>query len=70
VTLEAGIRPLFGELPEGVTARIRSDGKKNLAFVMNFTNGKRLVPPESGRPGIELGPFEVKILRSEANSNS
>jgi beta-galactosidase len=68
VTMEAGIRPLFEELPEGVTSHARSDGKKDFVFVMNFTNMNKLVPAESGKPGIDLEPFEVKILRSDANS--
>jgi hypothetical protein len=49
----------------GVTAQVRSDGEKKFVFLMNFTNGKKLVLPESGKAGIELEPFGVKILRSE-----
>jgi beta-galactosidase len=58
---EAGIEPLFDTLPEGVTAQIRSNGKKDFIFLMNFTNGERQV---SGGPG--LGPFEVKIMERPA----
>ncbi|MDR0386649.1 MAG: Beta-galactosidase C-terminal domain, partial [Treponema sp.] len=64
LTAEAGIRPLFAGLPEGVSAHARGDGEKNFVFLMNFTNGKKLVPAESGKAGIGLEPFEVKILRS------
>lgn len=67
LTTEAGIRPLFEDLPEGVTAQVRSDGKKNFVFLTNFTNEKRQVQAESGKPGISLEPFEVKVLRSETN---
>jgi beta-galactosidase GanA len=55
---------LVDDLPEGVTAQVRSDGEKKFVFLMNFTNGKKLVLPESGKAGIELEPFGVKILRS------
>ncbi|MDR0635833.1 MAG: beta-galactosidase [Treponema sp.] len=67
LTMEAGIRPLFEDLPEGVTAQVRSDGKKNFVFLTNFTNEKRQVQAESGKPEISLEPFEVKVLRSETN---
>jgi beta-galactosidase len=65
LTAEANIRPLFEEMPEGISAQVRSDDKTNFVFLMNFTNGKKLVPAGCGRPGIELEPFEAKILRSE-----
>ena len=68
LTTEAGIRPLFEELPEGVTVQVRSDGKKEFVFLTNFTNEKRRILAGSGRPEIGLAPFEVKVLRSEANS--
>jgi hypothetical protein len=34
VTVEAGIRPLFDELPEGVTAQIRNNGEKDFVFAI------------------------------------
>jgi beta-galactosidase len=68
LTTEAGIRPLFEELPEGVSVHVRSDGKKDVVFLMNFTNENRLIPTEPDKPGISLEPFEVKMLRSETNT--
>ncbi|MDR1230811.1 MAG: beta-galactosidase trimerization domain-containing protein, partial [Spirochaetaceae bacterium] len=62
LTAEAGIRPLFEELPEDVTAQIRSDGTAAYVFLMNFGNGKRLVDTKSGR--IILEPFEARIMES------
>jgi beta-galactosidase len=62
-TAEAGIEPLFGKLPEGVTAQVRSNGQKDFIFLMNFTGGEQQV---SGCPGISaginLGPFEARII--------
>jgi beta-galactosidase len=61
---EAGIQARFAELPDGVSAQVRSNGGKEAVFLMNFTNEKKQVPPARGRAGIDLEPFEVKILRS------
>jgi beta-galactosidase len=67
LTAEAGIQPLFGELPEGVTAQVRGDGKDRFVFLMNFTNMNKLVPAGPGGTETGLGPFEVKILRPESH---
>ncbi|MDR2477177.1 MAG: Beta-galactosidase C-terminal domain [Treponema sp.] len=58
-------RALNGELPEGVTAQIRSDGVTNYVFVMNFTPKTRVI--DTGMDKKELAPWEVWIYE-EARS--
>jgi beta-galactosidase len=62
VTMEAGIRPLFDELPEGVTAQVRNNGEKDFVFLMNFTNETRRVSGSGVFGTFELKPFEAKIV--------
>jgi beta-galactosidase len=57
---EAGITPLYEDLPEGVTAQIRGNGETDFVFLMNFTGESKKVPGVSG----DLQPFEARILRS------
>ena len=52
-------RALNVELPEGVTAQIRSDGITNYVFVMNFTPKAHII--NSGMGTKELAPWEVWI---------
>ncbi|MDR0399339.1 MAG: beta-galactosidase [Treponema sp.] len=67
---EAGVKPLFDELPEGVTAQIRGNGEKDFIFVMNFTNREKRVSGGAGMPGpagsFDLGPFGVRIIERPA----
>jgi hypothetical protein len=49
---------------KGVRYEVSADSEKNIVFLMNFTNEKKLVLPEPGKAGIDLEPFGVKILRS------
>jgi beta-galactosidase len=58
---EAGVTPLYEDLPEGVTAQIRSNGETDFVFLMNFTGESKKVPGVSGG---DLQPFEARILRS------
>jgi beta-galactosidase len=64
LTTEAGIRPRFEELPEGVSVQVRGDGEEDAVFLMNFTNEKKQVQAGHGKAGIDLEPFGVKILQS------
>lgn len=67
-------RVVDSELPEGVTAQIRTDGQTSFTFIMNFCEQEIRVLLQSGysdllsgeevRGGITLEPFGVKILRS------
>jgi beta-galactosidase len=73
VTAEAGIKPLFDSLPEGVTAQVRSNGERDFVFLMNFTGEAQRVSGADGEAGIpgpdgvfELGPFEARIIESPA----
>ena len=41
---QAGIGPVLeGDLPEGVTAQVRTDGERRYVFLMNFNPGERTV---------------------------
>ncbi|MDR0730056.1 MAG: beta-galactosidase [Treponema sp.] len=60
VSAEAGIAPLFGDLPEGVTAQRRNNGEEDFVFLLNFTAEEKQIAGVSG----VLGPFEARILRS------
>jgi beta-galactosidase len=64
LTGEADIRPLSGELPEGVTAQARGNGEGDFIFLMNFTGEEKQVSGDAGPLG--LGPFEVKIIERPA----
>jgi beta-galactosidase len=54
---EAGLTPLFDDLPEGVSAQVRGGDEKYFVFLMNFTNREQQV---SGQPA--LAPFEARII--------
>jgi beta-galactosidase len=57
---EAGVpRALEAELPEGVTAQVRSDGKSRFVFIMNFTPEEKSVNTKKGER--KLAPWEVVI---------
>ena len=61
VTKELGIHRALENLPQGVTAQIRSDGKKDHVFVMNFTPKSQII--DSGAAGKkELAPWECWIF--------
>jgi len=62
---EAGIkRPFEAELPKGVTAQTRSDGKTDYIFIMNFTPSATKV--DCGAQGIKnLAPYECIILAKD-----
>lgn len=67
-------RALDAELPEGVTAQVRSNGRDSFIFLMNFTREEKCVPlgqreyvdVQSGQQVTEgricLTPFGVRIL--------
>jgi beta-galactosidase len=58
---ELGIgRALEADLPEGVTAQVRSDGKKRFVFIMNFTPEEKTVKTKKGEK--KLAPWEVFIM--------
>ena len=67
---DAGIRTaLPAELPDGVTAQIRTDGKTDYVFIMNFSplpaqvDCGALLSPEAGAREIKkLSPFECVII--------
>jgi beta-galactosidase len=65
VAAEAGVKPRFDSLPDGVTAQVRGDGEKDMVFLMNFTNEEKTVAAGSGKAQVVLEPFGVTILRSE-----
>jgi len=54
---ELGLRPaIAAELPEGVTAQVRTDGKTEFIFLLNFTGTRQQVA------GYELEPFGVQVI--------
>ena len=53
---ELKLRKAAEKLPVGVTAQVRSDGKTDYVFVMNFTPKKQIVDTGKGR--WELDPWE------------
>ncbi|MCL2042664.1 MAG: beta-galactosidase [Treponema sp.] len=59
---DAGVKPVFNaELPQGVTAQVRSDGKTDYIFTMNFNPSPAQV--DCGVQGVkELAPFETVII--------
>jgi beta-galactosidase len=70
VTAEAGIAPLFDDLPEGVTAQVRSNGEKDFVFLMNFTNEAKQVSGGGASGPLELKPFEARIIDAPAPQRS
>ncbi|GHU58214.1 beta-galactosidase [Spirochaetia bacterium] len=65
IVKENHIKPaLDAPLPEGVSAQVRSNGKREFVFIMNFTDKAKTV--DAGSPGkLTLSPFEVKIIERE-----
>jgi beta-galactosidase len=65
IARECGVRPVLEKpLPAGVTAQIRSGGKTEHIFVMNFTPEKKTVDADAlGKK--ELEPYEVWITERE-----
>ncbi|MDR1635793.1 MAG: beta-galactosidase [Treponema sp.] len=58
-------RALDAELPEGITAQLRTDGKTDYTFVLNFT--PKTVRLDAGSRGIkDLAPYEAWISESPA----
>jgi beta-galactosidase len=56
-------RALDAELPEGLSAQVRTDGKTDYTFVMNFTS--KTVRLDAGSRGIrDLTPYEAWISES------
>jgi beta-galactosidase len=64
---ESGVKRAFqAELPKGVTAQVRSDGKTDYVFLMNFNPSPVLV--NCGEQGEKnLSPFECVILELQKN---
>jgi beta-galactosidase len=53
-------RTLDSDLPEGVTAQMRSDGNTDYVFLMNFSPSEQTVETDDRR--ITLAPWEVHIV--------
>jgi beta-galactosidase len=62
ITTEAGVKPvLAAPLPAGVTAQVRTNGKMDFVFVMNFSSLEKTV--DAGAEGKKnLAPFDVWII--------
>jgi beta-galactosidase len=60
ILADCNIKPALGQLPPGVTAQVRSDGKTEYVFVMNFTPSSHNL--ETG----PLGPWETQIIERPA----
>jgi beta-galactosidase len=62
VTDEAGVKRILNKkLPNGVTAQVRSNGKTDFIFLLNFTSSNKKV--DCGAQGVKrLGPFESLIV--------
>ena len=61
LSIELGIKRAAENLPYGVTAQIRSDGKTDYVFVMNFTPDKKTA--DLGKEGKkEIAPWECVIV--------
>jgi len=58
-------RTLDSELPEGVTAQMRSDGNTDYIFLMNFSPSEQIVETNNGR--ITLAPWGVHIEEKRNN---
>jgi beta-galactosidase len=57
---KAGIKPSVGfELPEGVTATVRSDGQRKWVFAMNFRNEAVELP---NAEKTQLKPYDIRVL--------
>ncbi|GHV66512.1 beta-galactosidase [Spirochaetia bacterium] len=63
IASEADLKPaLPGSLPAGVSAQLRTKGKKEFVFIQNFTNEQKTV--DSGTEGLKtLAPFESVIVK-------
>jgi len=59
-------RVLDSQLPEGVTAQMRSDGDTNYIFLMNFSPSEKTVETKDGR--ITLAPWGVHIKEERKKS--
>ncbi|SDD37438.1 beta-galactosidase [Paenibacillus sp. UNCCL117] len=74
---EAGVRrALAAELPQGVTAQVRSDGTSDYVFVLNFAGAERVVKldgrdyadvlsGETAEAELRLEPYGLRVLRRE-----
>jgi beta-galactosidase len=64
LTGELGIKGAIPNLPRGVTAQVRSDGKTEHVFVMNFTPQEHTI--DTGDSGVgkkELSPWECFVFQ-------
>ncbi|MCL2834342.1 MAG: beta-galactosidase [Treponema sp.] len=72
LTESLGIQTAVKKLPHGVTAQVRSDGKTDYVFVMNFTPGKQIVDTGSTGQKVsgkwELDPWECWIYERESRN--
>jgi beta-galactosidase len=60
---------LKAKLPQGVTAQVRTNGKTNFIFVMNFTPGK--VTVDTGSEGKkDLAPYEVLVVEDPVSNKA
>jgi len=70
-----------GTLPEGVGARIRTDGSTDYLFVLNFTNMRKTVRMAGGpwksalngklpRSRVSLGPFGFEVMEKKASRST
>jgi beta-galactosidase len=55
-------RAIDAKLPAGVSAALRTDGKEDWIFLMNFTNASANV---DAKPTVELPPYGIKVLRDQ-----
>jgi len=74
IIAKVGIRKVIDtKLPEGVTAQIRTDGKKEFVFLMNFkqkkqevqlskTSYKNLLNGKTVKGKLMLAPFDIAVL--------
>jgi beta-galactosidase len=61
---ELGIKGAVENLPRGVTAQVRSDGKTDHLFVMNFTPEQKTIDAGKGAKK-EIAPWECAIFERE-----
>jgi beta-galactosidase len=70
-------RATGGRLPQGVGARIRSDGTRDFLFLLNFTNVRKhlrlagapwqnALTGKAQRARVSLGPFGFEVLQRNA----
>jgi beta-galactosidase len=62
VTDEAGVKRILSKkLPQGVSAQVRTDGKTDFVFLLNFT--PHVAKVDCGALGLKkLGPFENLVF--------